>query len=156
MAAGRRRKPREVEWEEADGEVDTAGLRCRVVAMEGAADQGTSLGRAATGRVAWLRTRMSPAETSTDLKLLPKLNLVQKAPGPPCLRWLREIGRGPAQGPTKGFQMLRTKPAAANSRGELKELGAASSVRWRGAQWWVPVSQIWAEAILGAEANWAA
>ena len=34
--------------------------------------------------------------------------------------WLREIGRGLAQGPTKGFQILRTKPAAANLRGESR------------------------------------
>ena len=65
---------------------------------------------------------------------------------------LREIGPGPARGATKGSLMLRTKLAAANSRGELKELGAASSVRWQGAHWRVPVSQILVEAIWGVEA----
>ena len=153
-----------MEGEEADAGADpAAGLRYQKEAIaQGEARLGTCRDPVATARVVWLRTRMSPAETSTDPKLLPRSNLVQKAPGPPCLLWLREIGRGPAQGPTKGFQILRTKPAAANSRGELKELGVASSVRWRGAQWRVPVSQIlaeaiWgAEAILGAEAIWAA
>jgi hypothetical protein len=153
-----------VEWEEADAGVDSAaGLQCREEAIaQGEARPGTCRDPAATARVVWLQTRISPAETSTDPKLLPRSNLVRKAPGPPCLLWLREIGRGPAQGPTKGFQILRTKPAAANSRGELKELGAASSVRWRGGQWRVPVSQIlveaiWGvEAILGAEAIWGA
>ena len=124
-----------VEWEEADAGADpAAGLRYREEAIaQGEARPGMCRDPAATARVVWLRTRMSPAETSTDPKLLPRSNLVQKAPGPPCLLWLKEIGPGPARGATKGSLMLRTKLAAANSRGELKELGAASSVRWRGA-----------------------
>ena len=122
-----------VEWEEADAGADpAAGLRYREEAIaQGEARPGMCRDPAATARVVWLRTRMSPAETSTDPKLLPRSNLVQKAPDPPCLRLLKEIGRGPARGATKGSLTLRTKLAAANSRGELKELGAASSVRWR-------------------------
>src|SRR5271166_2486705 len=98
---------------------------------------------------------MSPAETSTDPKLLPRSNLVQKAPGPPFLLWLREIGRGPARGATKGSLMLRTKPAAANLRGELKEVGVASSVRWRMSKRRVPIKKIRAEAIRRTEPIWA-
>jgi hypothetical protein len=126
-----------VEWEEADAGVDSAaGLRCREEAIaEGEARPGTCRDPAATARVVWLQTRISRAETSTDPKLLPRSNLVRKAPGPPCLLWLREIGRGPARGATEGSPMLRTKLAAANSRGKLKELGAVNSVRWRGARW---------------------
>jgi len=152
-----------VEWEEADAGADPAeGLRYREEAIAQAeARPGMCRDPAATARVVWLRTRMSPAETSTDPKLLPRSNLVQKAPGPPCLLWLKEIGPGLARGATKDSLMLRTKLAAANSRGELKELGAASSVRWRGAQWrgaqWgVRVSQILVEAIWAAEAIWGA
>jgi len=124
-----------VEWEEADAVADpAAGLRYREEAIaQGEARLGTRRDPAATARVVWLRTRMSPAETSTDPKLLPRSNLVRKALGPLFLRLLKEIGPGPARGTTKGSPMLRTEPAAANSRGELKELGAASSVRWRGA-----------------------
>ena len=124
-----------VEWEEADAGADpAAGLRYREEAIaQGEARLGTCRDPVATARVVWRRTRMSPAETSTDPKLLPRSNLVQKAPGPPCLLWLKEIGPGPARGVTKDSLMLRTKLAAANSRGELKEVGATSSVRWRGA-----------------------
>jgi hypothetical protein len=147
-----------VEWEEADAGADpAAGLRYREEAIApGEARLGTCRDPAATARVVWLRTRMSPVETSTDPKLLPRSNLVRKAPGPLFLRLLKEIGPGPARGATEDSLMLRTKLAAANSRGELKELGAASSVRWRGAQWRVPVSQILVEAIWGAEAIWEA
>jgi hypothetical protein len=138
-----------VEWEEADVVADpAAGLRYREEAIgEVVARPRTCRDQAATARVVWLRTRTSPAETSTDPKLLPRSNLVRKAPGPLFLRLLKEIGPGPARGATEDSLMLRTKLAAANSRGELKELGAASSVRWRGAQWRVPVSQILVEAI---------
>jgi hypothetical protein len=71
--------------------------------------------------------------------------------------------RGTGAGGTKGSPMLRTKLAAANSRGKLKELGVANSQgklkelgavnsvrRWRGARS-AAVSQIWAEAIWGAD-----
>jgi hypothetical protein len=121
-----------VEWEEADEGVDTAGLRCRVVAMEVAVDQGTCRDPA-TARVAWLRTGMSPEETSTDPKPLPRFNPVRKALGPVFLRSLKEtglgpeIGLGPVRAATKGSPILRTKPAAASSLGKVKELGAASS-----------------------------
>ena len=144
-----------VEWEEADALVDpAAGLQFLVEAIaQVEARPGTCRDPAATARVVWLRTRMSPAETSTDPKLLPRSNLVRKALGPPCLRLLRGIEPEPERRATEGSLMLRTKLAAANSRGELKELGAASSVRWRGAQWRVPVSQILVEAIWGVEAT---
>ena len=124
-----------VEWEEADAVADpAAGLRCREEAIAvGEARLGTCRDPAATARVVWLQTRISQAETSTDPKLLPRSNLVRKALGPLCLRLRREIGPGPAREATEGSLMLRTKLAAANSREELKELGAASSARWRGA-----------------------
>ena len=134
-----------VEWEEADAGVDSAaGLRCREEAIaQGEARPGTCRDPAATARVVWLQTRISQAETSTDPKLLPGSNLVRKAPGPPCLLWLREIGPGPGREATEGSPMLRTKLVAANSQGKLKEPGAASlqvksravsSARWRGAR----------------------
>ena len=87
---------------------------------QGEARPGTCRDLAATARVVWLQTRISQAGTSTDPKLPPRSNLVRKAPGPPCLRWLREIGPGPARGATEGSPMLRTKLAAANLRGKLK------------------------------------
>ena len=50
--------------------VPAAGLRCREEAIAvGEARLGTCRDPAATARVVWLRTRMSPAETSTDPKL---------------------------------------------------------------------------------------
>jgi hypothetical protein len=149
-----------VEWEEADAAADTAGLRCRVVTMAaeapGPAKPGTCRDPAATAQVVWLRTGMSPVETSTDPKPPPRFNPARKALGPVFLRLLKEIGLGRARAATKGSRILRTKLAAVNSLGEVKELGAASSqgkskavrvagsravnwarwreVRWRGAQ----------------------
>ena len=116
----------QVEWEEAGAEVDTAGLRCRVVAMAGAVGQGTCLGPAATGPVVWLRTGMSPEETSTDPKPPPRFNPVRKVLGQVFLRLLKETGLGPARAATKGSPMLRIRLAAANSLGKLREPGAAN------------------------------
>jgi hypothetical protein len=133
-----------VEWEEADAGVDTAGLRCRVVAIAAVealvaeARPGTSRDPVVTARVEWLPTRMSPEETSTDPKPPLRFNLVREALGPVFLRLPKEIGLGPAQAATglgqaraatKGSPISRTKLAAANSLGKVKELEAASSVK---------------------------
>jgi len=121
-----------VEWEEEDEGVDTAGLQCRVVATEVAADQGTCRDPA-TAQAVWLRTGMSPEGTSTDPKPPPRFNPVRKALGPVFLRLPKEIGLepeiglGPARAATKGSRISRIKLAAANSLGKVKELGAASS-----------------------------
>ena len=40
---------------------------------------------------------------------------------------------GEGQNRNRGFRNVADKTGDGNSRGELKELGAASSVRWRGA-----------------------
>ena len=162
-----------VEWEEEDAGADPAGLRCRVVAMgveeaiAAEARRGTCRGPA-TAQVVWLRTGMSPEETSTDPKPPLRVNPVRKALGPVFLRLLREIGLVPGRVATKGSQMLRTELAAANSLGKVKGLGAASLqaeskavrvvssravnwARWREARWRgarsAPVSRILVEAI---------
>ena len=147
-----------VEWEEVDVGVDIAGLRCLVAAMAveeaiaAVARPGRRRGPVATARVVWLPTGMSPVETSTDLKPPPGFNLVRKALGLLFLRLPKEKGLGPARAVTRGSPMLRTKPGAANSRGKLKEPGAASLqaksravraagsravnwARWREARW---------------------
>ena len=99
-----------VEWEEAGAGVDTAGPRRLVVAIVVAADPGTCRDPA-TAPVAWLRTGMSPEETSTDPKLPPRFNPVRKALGQVFLRLLKEtglgpeIGLGPERAATKGFPM---------------------------------------------------
>jgi len=119
-----------VEWAEADAEGDTAGLRCRVVAMAvvealvAEARPGTSRDPA-TAQVVWLRIGMLPVETSTDLKRPPGFNLVREALGPVFLRSPKEIGLGPARA-AKGSPILRTKLAAANSLGKVREPGAAN------------------------------
>ena len=121
-----------VEWEEGDVGVDTAGLRCRVVPI--AVEAPAAEARAgtcrdpATAQVVWLQIGTSPAETSTDPKPPPKFNPVRKALGPVFLRLLKETGRGPARAATKGSPMSRTKLAAANSLGEVKELEPANSL----------------------------
>ena len=96
-----------VEWAEADAEGDTAGLRCRVVAMAvvealvAEARPGTSRDPA-TAQVVWLRIGMWPVETSTDHKPPPGFNPVRKALGPLSLRLLKEIGKARARAATKG------------------------------------------------------
>ena len=167
-----------VEWAEADAGADTAGLRCREEAI--AVEQTIAAAEArpgtcrdpATAQAVWLRTGMSPEETSTDPKPLPRSNLVRKALGPLSLRLLKEIGLGPVRAATKGFPILRTKLVAANSQEKLKEPGAASlqakskavrvggsravnwarwrEARWRGAR--SPASGILVAAIWAAEA----
>ena len=124
-----------MEWEEADAGVDTAGLRCRVVAI--AVEAPAAEARAgtcrdpATAQVVWLQIGTSPAETSTDPKPPPKFNPVRKALGPVFLRLPKEIGLepeiglGPARA-AKGSPILRTKLAAANSLGKVREPGAAN------------------------------
>ena len=120
-----------VEWEEADAGEVTAGLRCRVVAMgveeaiAAEARRETCRGPA-TAQVVWLRTGMLPGETSTDPKPPLRFNPVRKALGPVFLRLLKETGRGPARAATKGSPMSRTKLAAANSLGKVREPGAAN------------------------------
>jgi hypothetical protein len=79
----------------------------------------------ATAQVVWLRTGMSPEETSTDLKPPPIFNPVRKALGQVFLRLPKETGLGPARA-AKGSPILRTKLAAANSLGKLREPGAAN------------------------------
>jgi hypothetical protein len=78
-----------VEWAEVDAGGDTAGLRCRVVAI--AVEAPAAEARAgtcrdpATAQVVWLQIGTSPAETSTDPKPPPKFNPVRKALGPVLL-----------------------------------------------------------------------
>ena len=146
-----------VEWVEADGEVDyQPAFGVAWWLWRWRRDQGTSLGRAATGQLVWLRTRMSLAETSTDPKLLPRSNLVQKAPGPPCLRWLREIAPGTGAGANKGFPNVADKTGGGQLAGRAQgaragQLGAVAGGVVVGAG----LANM-GRGDLGAEAIWAA
>ena len=124
------------EWEEvAVGAEPAAEHRYREEATARVVARARNVSRpSATARVVWLRTRMSQAETSTDPKLLPRSNLVRMALGPPCLRWRREIGPGPARGATKGFLMLRTKLAAGQLAGKAQGARGGQLRRVQGGQ----------------------
>ena len=163
-----------VEWEEAADVRLATGLQPRAVAIaevvEGLGPERRRGLVAATAPVGLLRTRIWPAETSTDLKPRPGFNLVQKAPGPLFLRLPKVGGPGLA---TKGFRMsveegalvsLPVKvrePGVANSQqAEAKaakfpiECRAANWVQWQGAR--SPAD--WREArsaVVSVEANWA-